>query len=66
MTLTEEQLIDLTGYKRPSSQAKWFKKHFGFTPPRKRFTGALSVTEAELKVKREEIVEAGPKWKVEK
>jgi hypothetical protein len=65
MTLTEEELIDLTGYKIPSKQAEWIEKYFGFKPPRKRFTGAVSITKEQLHSKKDEVITAPePKWKV--
>ncbi len=65
MTLTEEELVDLTGYKIPSKQAEWIEKYFGFKPPRKRFTGAVSITKEQLNSKKPDVAPTSePKWKV--
>ena len=65
MTLTEEELIDLTGYKIPSKQAEWIEKYFGFKPPRKRFTGAVSITKEQLTQKNPKLATSPePNWRV--
>ena len=65
MTLTEEELIDLTGYKIPSKQAEWIEKYFGFKPPRKRFTGAVSITKEQLTQKNLKLATSPePNWRV--
>lgn len=33
MRLNRSQLLDITGYKRQSSQAEWFSRHLGVTVP---------------------------------
>ncbi|SPA40185.1 conserved hypothetical protein [Cupriavidus taiwanensis] len=33
--LTEKDLQDVTGKKRPSAQLDWFKRCFGFQPPQR-------------------------------
>lgn len=30
--MSEQDLIDVTGKRRPSAQVEWFKQHFGVTP----------------------------------
>ena len=65
MILTDKELLDLTGYKIPSKQAEWIERHFGFKPPRKRFTGAVSVLWEQLHSKRDQtVISPEPKWKV--
>ena len=65
MTLSEEELFDLTGYKIASKQAEWIEKSYGFKPPRKRFSGAVSVTWEQLHYKNKDVPSSPePKWSV--
>jgi hypothetical protein len=65
MILSDAELFELTGYKIPSKQAKWIEDHYGFRPPRKRFTGAVSVLWEQLHSKKEQtVISPEPKWKV--
>jgi len=63
MVLTLEELIDLTGYRIASKQAAWILKYYGFEPPRKRFTGAVSISRDQLFTKKiDSISNAQPNW----
>ncbi len=63
--LTNHELFELTGYKNASKQSQWIEKYFGFKPPRKRFTGAVSITKEQLYPKTSVIAAAPePKWKI--
>lgn len=65
MILSDEDLFDLTGYKIASKQAEWIEANYGFRPPRKRFTGAVSVTWDQLNKKIDNVrVSPEPKWSV--
>lgn len=41
--ISEQEMVEITGLKRPNAQAAWFMRAFGFEPVR-RHTGRLILT----------------------